>query len=601
MALTESDYCMLVGHVHAIVGDTYADEDRFPDEMPLSGKVLLEPLVHPGSLYHLVDPGTSRSKDYSYLVEPIEAELVDGVLRYQGMGYVYLLSKLPGVDKPLQWRIRFGQLTGTDGRKFRPSSFAFDTTPGGAVSLSKVAPVSGYEATGTTVGPPGTPGEKGEPGIQGEPGVQGQPGESAYQIAIRLGYSGTESEWLKSLRGTPGIVVSTTQPTEEVVWLDPSGTDVVDPGATQPTTTTTTTTTVTDPQLPALWEAAISAPRPVGMMIGSSSIDGESLTGTTKIYQRLISRIERALNLSAGRDAARWPVQVKPNDSGWTGGYVQYTGQTEVGIGHRPRLIGGSSPTTFTTPAPCDGIQIGFQEGIGVGQLTVTIDDGAPITVPMNTTTRPTGATQDKAMTGVWTSDILERKIHTVKIEASYNNYIDFLYMLDGNQTTGPLLYNNGWGAHTIVDHANTPDLAERIISLKPTFFIIYTGANEQNNQVPTTDGIAALKSVVATIEKHAGTNAPIIMMPQRGYGASASDTYDRSWIAKTMRELADANPRRIGFIDTENYFGTSRTEALATGLVDTTGHPVEAGHRAIGNFMARSIGAWNINTNRTV
>jgi hypothetical protein len=32
-------------------------------------------------------------------------------------------------------------------------------------------------------------------------------GESAYAIAVRNGYSGTEQEWLASLKGEPGAII----------------------------------------------------------------------------------------------------------------------------------------------------------------------------------------------------------------------------------------------------------------------------------------------------------------------------------------------------------------------------------------------------------
>lgn len=38
-------------------------------------------------------------------------------------------------------------------------------------------------------------------GVQGPDGVDG---ESAYEIAVRLGFTGTEQEWLDSLKGEPG-------------------------------------------------------------------------------------------------------------------------------------------------------------------------------------------------------------------------------------------------------------------------------------------------------------------------------------------------------------------------------------------------------------
>lgn len=61
-------------------------------------------------------------------------------------------------------------------------------------------------------GEPGKNGEKGDigpqgpQGIQGEQGPQGPQGLSAYQVAVNNGFSGSESEWIKSLKGADGKV-----------------------------------------------------------------------------------------------------------------------------------------------------------------------------------------------------------------------------------------------------------------------------------------------------------------------------------------------------------------------------------------------------------
>lgn len=59
-------------------------------------------------------------------------------------------------------------------------------------------------------GPKGDTGDKGEPGEQGPKGDKGDAGEvgndglSAYEIAVKNGYIGTEPEWLSSLKGDKG-------------------------------------------------------------------------------------------------------------------------------------------------------------------------------------------------------------------------------------------------------------------------------------------------------------------------------------------------------------------------------------------------------------
>ena len=47
-------------------------------------------------------------------------------------------------------------------------------------------------------------GEKGDKGDQGDPGNDGTDGKSAYEIAVKNGFTGTETEWLASLKGDTG-------------------------------------------------------------------------------------------------------------------------------------------------------------------------------------------------------------------------------------------------------------------------------------------------------------------------------------------------------------------------------------------------------------
>lgn len=49
-------------------------------------------------------------------------------------------------------------------------------------------------------GEKGDTGEKGDPGIQGADGAKGESGASAYELAVKNGFSGTETEWLESLK-----------------------------------------------------------------------------------------------------------------------------------------------------------------------------------------------------------------------------------------------------------------------------------------------------------------------------------------------------------------------------------------------------------------
>jgi hypothetical protein len=50
----------------------------------------------------------------------------------------------------------------------------------------------------------GPQGERGETGATGDEGPQGPQGESPYELAVRNGFSGTEAEWVASLKGEKG-------------------------------------------------------------------------------------------------------------------------------------------------------------------------------------------------------------------------------------------------------------------------------------------------------------------------------------------------------------------------------------------------------------
>ena len=62
--------------------------------------------------------------------------------------------------------------------------------------------------------------------IQFPASVKGLDGLSAYEIAVKEGYVGTEEEWLASLQGEngeSGVYIGDTEPTDEDinVWIDP--------------------------------------------------------------------------------------------------------------------------------------------------------------------------------------------------------------------------------------------------------------------------------------------------------------------------------------------------------------------------------------------
>jgi hypothetical protein len=74
-------------------------------------------------------------------------------------------------------------------------------------SLKGAQGVAGKDGKPGADGAPGVAGKDGKPGADGAPGVAGKDGvdgRSAYEIAVANGFTGTEAEWLTSLKGKDG-------------------------------------------------------------------------------------------------------------------------------------------------------------------------------------------------------------------------------------------------------------------------------------------------------------------------------------------------------------------------------------------------------------
>ncbi len=61
--------------------------------------------------------------------------------------------------------------------------------------------LNGQDGAKGEKGEQGPPGERGADGLPGRDGEKGSDGLSAYQIAVNNGFSGSETEWLASLKG----------------------------------------------------------------------------------------------------------------------------------------------------------------------------------------------------------------------------------------------------------------------------------------------------------------------------------------------------------------------------------------------------------------
>lgn len=61
--------------------------------------------------------------------------------------------------------------------------------------------LDGKDGNDGVTGPRGSKGDTGQEGPRGRPGTDGQDGKSAYEIAVAHGFEGTEEDWVRSQRG----------------------------------------------------------------------------------------------------------------------------------------------------------------------------------------------------------------------------------------------------------------------------------------------------------------------------------------------------------------------------------------------------------------
>ena len=89
-----------------------------------------------------------------------------------------------------------------------PKGETGDRGPQGIQGVAGKDGIQGPKGDQGDQGLTGATGPKGDKGEQGIQGIAGKDGESAYQIAVRNGYSGTEKEWIDSLKAVAGEGIS---------------------------------------------------------------------------------------------------------------------------------------------------------------------------------------------------------------------------------------------------------------------------------------------------------------------------------------------------------------------------------------------------------
>ena len=100
---------------------------------------------------------------------------------------------------------------GVDGKDGADGKSAYEVAIANGFKGSESEWLTSLKGSDGVQGPKGEQGVQGEVGPQGLPGVDGKDGKdgaegkSAYEIAVKNGFNGTEQEWLNSLKGVDGV------------------------------------------------------------------------------------------------------------------------------------------------------------------------------------------------------------------------------------------------------------------------------------------------------------------------------------------------------------------------------------------------------------
>ncbi len=150
--------------------------------------------------------GTVKMSLFGYdaeATETVRATTVVKILHIRPSGFDGENSNVPPTPDLYQQLLQKIQSAskGTDGK----SAFEIAVEHGFVGTETEwLESLKGVDGKNGIDGLPGKDGKNGADGLPGRDGINGSDGKSAYIIAVEHGFSGTETEWLQSLKGADG-------------------------------------------------------------------------------------------------------------------------------------------------------------------------------------------------------------------------------------------------------------------------------------------------------------------------------------------------------------------------------------------------------------
>lgn len=329
----------------------------------------------------------------------------------------------------------------------------------------------------------------------------------------------------------------------------------------------------------------LSMDRPVGIIIGSSTIAGVG-AGSSWPDKSISSLVEAAIRGKVHPDAAGEPRTANAG-ANWpratrTGGV-----SNSSGLGHTNILISAGSSAQWSM-ADCTGAWFGLREGEGTGTVTVSVDGGPQVSIPLSTS-------GDLAFSASWDSGELPRGSHTFEFSTTGETVIDFVHLYDGDNTAGAIMLNGGWGGSLLDWHLTANQqaltLRPRLRHIDPDFIILSYGSNEESAGKTQAEVTATLNQMLTVISEECTKNPWIVLSSQ---DAPKDEGYDREQIIGPMRTAAALDPANRDFTDAmEGYWSGDIDADKAAGILASDGvHPTARGHA---DLAARLIAALNL------
>jgi lysophospholipase L1-like esterase len=246
---------------------------------------------------------------------------------------------------------------------------------------------------------------------------------------------------------------------------------------------------------------------------------------------------------------------------------------TTFGLGRRCAVMSGAQSYTYTITGT--SFWLWYVSGPTTGNISVTIDGGAPFTI--------TTAASPLADGKTWTSPVLSAGSHTVQVSvASGTIYFTGLSVFNGDENAGVQLFESGhWGWKT-TDWANNSAYWPGVITpIQPQLVTIALMTNDYQAGVDPATCKANLLAMIAAVRSKCATPPSIVLVtyPARGDVSNPAHAWSEYVAVAASIATADAGVAHLDL--SSRYASPATTNALGNWDGDKV-HPTDKGHGLI-------------------